>query len=152
MSDSKAARKPHHCPGCHNPGTWDPNGGKDITIEELINTTIELIGANGIQRNLSILGGEPLAYYNISATAQLISAVKAHYPNIKIFLWTGFIFDDLLTFNLESINTILHSIDVLVDGPFILEKRDISLQLRGSSNQRILVKNEDNIFVEVEKI
>ena len=141
-----------HCKGCQNPGTWDPNGGKDITIEELIQTTVEYISANGIQCNLSILGGEPLAYYNINATAQLITAVKAHYPNIKVFLWTGFIYDELLTFNLESINTILNNIDVLIDGPFILEKRDISLQLRGSSNQRILVKNSNNKFEQVNKI
>lgn len=76
-----------HCPGCHNPEAWDPNGGKAYVEDELIQEIISAIGDNGIQRNLSILGGEPLdTEGKIEFVKQLIYKVKEKYPNIKIVI------------------------------------------------------------------
>ena len=76
-----------HCPGCHNPESWDFEGGHPCDENKLINEIIEAIAKNGIQRNLSILGGEPLdTVYKINFIAHLIQAVKQQYPNIIICL------------------------------------------------------------------
>ena len=77
---------PHHCKGCHNPEQWDFNGGEyknnDILLEEIYNA----ISANGIQRNFSILGGEPLAPQNINDIYYILWKVKQRYPSIKTFV------------------------------------------------------------------
>ena len=131
---------PHHCKGCHNPEQWDFNGGNEIDIDILINEILLAIEANGIQRNFSILGGEPMAQRNISNTLYILEQIKKHFPNIKIYVWTGYTIEELLSlYNKE----ILQNIDVLIDGRFILEERDITLKLRGSKNQRILYKGTD---------
>lgn len=131
---------PHHCKGCHNPEQWDFNGGNEIDIDILINEILIAIEANGIQRNFSILGGEPMAQRNISNTLYILEQVKKHFPNIKTYVWTGYTIEELLSlYNKE----ILQNIDVLIDGRFILEERDITLKLRGSKNQRILYKGTD---------
>ena len=131
---------PHHCKGCHNPEQWDFNGGNEIDIDILINEILIAIEANGIQRNLSILGGEPMAQRNISNTLYILEQVKKHFPNIKTYVWTGYTIEELLSlYNKE----ILQNIDILIDGRFILEERDITLKLRGSKNQRILYKGTD---------
>ena len=131
---------PHHCKGCHNPEQWDFNGGNEIDINILINEILIAIEANGIQRNFSILGGEPMAQRNISNTLYILEQIKKHFPNIKTYVWTGYTIEELLSlYNKE----ILQNIDVLIDGRFILEERDITLKLRGSKNQRILYKGTD---------
>ena len=131
---------PHHCKGCHNPEQWDFNGGNEIDIDILINEILIAIEANGIQRNFSILGGEPMAQRNISNTLYILEQVKKHFPNIKTYVWTGYTLEELLSlYNKE----ILQNIDILIDGRFILEERDITLKLRGSKNQRILYKGTD---------
>ena len=131
---------PHHCKGCHNPEQWDFNGGNEIDIDILINEILIAIEANGIQRNFSILGGEPMAQRNISNTLYILEQVKKHFPNIKTYIWTGYTIEELLSlYNKE----ILQNIDILIDGRFILEERDITLKLRGSKNQRILYKGTD---------
>ncbi len=131
---------PHHCKGCHNPEQWDFNGGNEIDIDILINEILIAIEANGIQRNFSILGGEPMAQRNISNTLYILEQVKKHFPNIKTYVWTGYTIEELLSlYNKE----ILQNIDILIDGRFILEERDITLKLRGSKNQRILYKGTD---------
>lgn len=128
---------PHHCPGCHNPQAWDINGGielkYEIAIEEILNT----LEKNGIQRNLSILGGEPLWDNNADFVVALTAAVKEKYPNIIIYCWTGYTLEEL---NKEYL---LKNIDILIDGKFIQEQRDITLKWRGSPNQRILYKGKD---------
>lgn len=134
---------PIHCKGCHNPETWDFNGGIEIQSDKLIDEIIELISKNGVKRNLSILGGEPLAYENLSFVYNLINRVRVAYPDITIYLWTGQTLEDLQQEFNPFINEILTSIDVLIDGPYVEELRDISLPLRGSSNQRVLYKNKD---------
>ena len=122
---------PHQCVGCHNPETWSLRGGIEDSEENIINTIIEAISANGIQRNFSILGGEPLCSENRDFIKKLTKTIRTYYPTITIFCWTGYLYE-----NIEK--TYLENIDVLIDGTFDINKRDITLKLRGSSNQRIL--------------
>ena len=120
---------PFHCKGCHNPETWDWN--------ELINHILELITANGIQRNLSILGGEPLDTYDKRDFIRLlIKVIKSRFPDIKICIWTGYTYDQLI--EIVDAGEILVNIDYLIEGPFILEQRDVTLKWRGSRNQNII--------------
>lgn len=132
---------PHHCKGCHNPETWDFNGGTEIDREKLLENVISSLTQNGIKRNFSVLGGEPLAPENLGDAAYIISKVRENFPDIKIYLWTGYVIEELSKKNI-FIKQILKNIDVLIDGPFILEKKDLTLKLRGSTNQRIF-KNID---------
>lgn len=111
--------------------------------ENTIPTVLSAISKNGIQRNLSILGGEPLCKENREFVADLITAAKQKYPTIKIFVWTGYEFDELLAEKDESIETILDDTELLITGRFILAERDITLPLRGSRNQKILRKGID---------
>lgn len=135
---------PNHCPECQNPETWDFNGGKEFTnktLEELITA----INENGVQRNLSILGGEPLCPENEFLTNLVITEVKKIYPEIKIYLWTGYVYDNLKKSNNIRIKNILKNIDYLIDGPYIQEQRDITLKMRGSRNQNIINLKLDRI-------
>ncbi|MBQ2176077.1 MAG: anaerobic ribonucleoside-triphosphate reductase activating protein [Alphaproteobacteria bacterium] len=131
---------PHHCKGCFNPETWDFTGGKPFTDKTVLEI-LDAIGANDIQRNFCVLGGEPLAPENTDMTRHIVSAVRNTYPNIKIYLWTGYTFDQIKTY---EIIPILKYIDVLIDGPFIEEEKDLSLHLRGSRNQHVYVKKNNH--------
>ena len=133
---------PHKCPGCHNPETWDFNGGQPLPTD-IKGQIIKAISANGINRNFSVLGGQPLCTENIEEVNNIITSVKAAYPNIKIFVWTGYTLEELKSFNNKTINHLLSQIDVLIDGPFLQTEKDITLNLRGSKNQRILYKGID---------
>lgn len=132
---------PHCCEGCFNPETWDFNGGQPYS-EEIKWEIIKLISANGIRRNFSVLGGEPLAPQNLNMVSSLINAVRHAYPHIKIFLWTGYVKEELDLTD-ERIDLILNKIDVLIDGPFIEAQKDLNLKLRGSANQRIWIKENN---------
>lgn len=127
---------PHHCPGCFNEETWDFNLGKEYTTKVKWDI-IKAISANGIVRNFSVLGGEPLAPENISMTWDVINAVRHAYPNIEIALWTGYTYEELMEQSNNELLRILETIDLLIDGPFIAAEKNLSLQLRGSNNQRI---------------
>lgn len=131
---------PHHCKGCHNPEQWDFNGGQykdnDILVEEIM----DAITANGIQRNFSVLGGEPFAPQNMPDVYEIIFKVKQKFPNIKVYVWSGYTLEELQEMYLPKL---LDNVDVLIDGRFILAERDITLKLRGSKNQRILYKGTD---------
>ena len=133
---------PHKCKGCQNPETWDFFGGKELP-PDIRGQIIKAISANGIIRNFSILGGEPLCEENLELVDNIVSSVRIAYPHIKIFIWTGYTLEELKEKNNTHINNILQHIDILIDGPFIQEQRDITLHLRGSSNQRILHKQVD---------
>lgn len=126
---------PHHCPGCFNPETWNFNGGQEIGIDVLIINIIEAIGRNGIQRNFSILGGEPLCPQNIPNTMTIIDAIRAAYPDIKIFVWTGYEKEQIDVMG-ES-EQLYASINKLITGPFIMAERDITNHWAGSRNQQI---------------
>jgi anaerobic ribonucleoside-triphosphate reductase activating protein len=133
---------PHKCPGCQNPETWDFNGGNDLPTD-IRSQIVKAICANGITRNFSVLGGEPLCEENLEKVDQIITSVRTAYPHIKIFVWTGYTLEELQKEkNLHIIN-ILSQIDFLIDGPFIKTERDITLKLRGSKNQRILCHGVD---------
>ena len=133
---------PHKCKGCHNPETWDFNDGK-ILPKNIKNQIIKAINANGIIRNFSILGGEPLCSENLKIVKDIVAGVRKTFPQIKIFLWTGYTLKQLKEQKNTYINDILSNIDVLIDGPFIESKKDLTLKLRGSTNQRILYRNID---------
>lgn len=129
---------PHHCKGCHNPETWDLDGGKEFTYD-VLNEVIDALTANGVERSLSILGGEPLCEENVFLTLLLIKTVKERLPNTKIYIWTGYYYDELIKRNSDShLKTILSLADYLIDGPYIQNLRDITLPMRGSSNQTII--------------
>ena len=130
---------PHQCKGCFNPETWDFKEGVPYT-EHTKWEIIENLSANGITRNFSILGGEPLDERNLTMVEEVVTAVRQAYPNIKIFLWTGFTIEELSGCFDKRIGRILNTIDVLIDGPFIEAEKDLSLKLRGSRNQRIFQK------------
>ena len=133
---------PFHCIGCHNPDTWDFNGGKELT-DTVINDLIDAINANGVNRNFCIMGGEPLCEQNLPVTDLVISKVKDVYPDIKIYVWTGYTMEELnQRVDDELLKYVLYDIDCIVDGRFVFEKRDITLPMRGSSNQRIIYLKE----------
>ena len=127
---------PFHCEGCHNPETWNPKGGIEVDEGDLIQQILTLINANNITRNLSILGGEPLdTEQKRDFLRELIIRVRYYYPEIKIVFWTGYKYNDIK--DKEDFKYILENIDYLIDGPFILKERDITLKWRGSRNQNI---------------
>lgn len=132
---------PHRCEGCHNPETWDFEGGEEVTHDTILEV-IEAITANGLHRNLCIMGGEPLCPENQFLTNLIINSVKEKLPDTKIYLWTGYCLEDL-DMNNNRVKSMLEQVDCLIDGPYDKTKRDVSLFMRGSSNQRILYKGTD---------
>lgn len=132
---------PHRCKGCHNPETWKFEGGKEFTFKTL-NDIVNSLTANGITRSLAIMGGEPLCEENAFLTLLVVKTVKERLPKTKIYLWTGYYYDKLKHSTDPHIQSILNYIDVLIDGPYVQELRDITLPLRGSSNQNIIDLNE----------
>lgn len=127
---------PHHCPGCHNPETWDFNGGKQFTLSTL-HEVLAALTANGINRNLCIMGGEPLCPENEFITHLLVMEVRRVLPQTKIYIWTGYKAEELEERNNLLMKDIFYNIDFLIDGPYIEELKDTTLPMRGSSNQRI---------------
>lgn len=141
---------PLHCPGCHNSQTWDFESGLEAKEEDLIDHILELLTANDIQRNLSILGGEPMCEQNVEFVDLLIYWVKKIYPNTRIYLWSGYTLEQLQVmakFN-KNIYNVLNNIDMLAAGPFILTERDITLPFVGSRNQKVYFKNSKGEFYE----
>ena len=132
---------PHRCKGCHNPETWDFDGGKEFT-PQVLDEIIEALTANGIVRSFCLMGGEPLCEENIFLSHLVLSYIREKIPGVKIYIWTGFIYENLLKNSSPQLQKILEMADVLVDGPYIEELRDITLPLRGSSNQRIIELKE----------
>lgn len=128
---------PHRCRGCHNPETWDFEKGKEFTNDTL-NEIISALSANGIKRSLAIMGGEPLCQDNTFLTYLVIKTVKEKLPNTKIYIWTGYYYEDLLKLHDPRVAQILELTDVLIDGPYVEALRDITLPMRGSSNQSII--------------
>lgn len=135
----------NHCKGCFSEQTWDFNNGNEFTeIEE--NEILEACKFKYIS-GLSILGGDPMEEENQQGIVNLIKKFKKLYPKKTIWLYTGYVYErDLLEGQRKYIKDItdyiLENVDVLVDGPFIEEKKDLSLSFRGSSNQRMLTKED----------
>lgn len=124
----------HRCPGCFNKSTWSFDGGREAEDRDIENI-INLLDADGVSRNLAILGGEPLAEQNIDGVIELCREVKKVRPSTKIFLWTGYLLEEIIDkYGLD----VIKDIDTIIDGRFEIDKKDITLKLRGSSNQRII--------------
>ena len=128
---------PHRCSGCHNPQTWDFNGGKEFT-DETMEEIISGLTAQGIKRNFCVMGGEPLCEENALLTYASIWRVKMDLPETKVYVWTGYTLEELKKSGNIYIRKCLEIIDVLIDGPYIESERDITLPMRGSRNQRII--------------
>lgn len=125
----------HMCKGCHNHDTWDLNGGLELP-NTYIDDIIDLLSKNGIHRNLSILGGEPCLPSNVSIVLPLLKKVRTALNSVKIYLWSGYTYEQLL--DRDDTKELLQYVDVLIDGKFELEHRDITLRFRGSPNQRVI--------------
>lgn len=134
---------PHRCCGCQNPETWDFNRGKEFTPDTL-KTIIDGLTAQGIQRNLCIMGGEPLCEENAFLTYLVIKEVKERVPKAKIYIWSGYTYEELLKSSNPHIKHSLELADVLIDGPYVEAERDITLEMRGSRNQRIIDLSKKN--------
>ena len=130
----------HRCPGCFNEEAWDFNAGLpfDEAIQQDILDSLEPSYISG----LSVLGGEPFEPENQRALLPFLTKVKEIYPEKNIWVYTGDLLDDLRSEknprHTEATNPLLSLIDVLVDGLFEVEKKDITLKFRGSSNQRLI--------------
>ena len=131
---------PHHCKGCFNEITWDFNYGKPYT-QDTINYILELLKPDYI-RGITFLGGEPMAPANQYEVLNTMRQIKEHFPSKDIWLYTGYLFDnDIMEKMLNTLpytKELVSYIDVLVDGPFIEDKKNLNLQFRGSENQRII--------------
>ena len=117
----------HACEGCHNPQSWDMNGGKEMSDDEVMAILRE------DDFDVTFSGGDPM--YRASEVARLARRIKAELGK-TIWCYTGFVFENIVM--KADFRCLLETIDVLVDGPFVLAGRDISLRFRGSGNQRII--------------
>ena len=124
----------HGCPGCQNPQTHDPNGGTACTEEALI----EQLRSNPLTDGLTLSGGEPFE----QPESCLTLAKAAHDTGLNVWCWTGALFEELLEHGTPAQRSLLCEIDVLVDGPFLLAERTLSLPWRGSRNQRVILVQE----------
>lgn len=125
-----------HCKNCFNQDTWDFDGGKefnDSTIKEILS-----VAKPDYVKGLSVLGGEPMHPLNIDGTTKLVKAFKEKYPNKTIWVWSGFLYDNIV----ERKKEIFDYIDVLVDGQFQEELYNPTLKWKGSSNQRVIDINK----------
>ena len=133
-----------HCPGCHNPEAQDFNYGRDYNLD-VRQEIMQKLNKNGVMRTLSILGGEPLNEENIGDVLNLIGWCKLDYPDLKIYVWTGYTLEELEERDDNDVRAVLRNITFLIDGRYEQDKRDITLPLRGSSNQRILYMGDYNV-------
>lgn len=121
---------PHHCPGCHNPDTHDPAGGREVTVDELARRMM----ANPLTDGLTLSGGEPfLQAEDCASLAQL-----AHERGLNVWTYTGYTYERLLEGELPGALALLEQTDVLVDGPFLLAEKSYEALFRGSANQRLI--------------
>ncbi len=121
----------HRCPGCHNPQSWDFQGGREVSVQELL----DIIKADEFS-NVTFSGGDPL--YQVEAFTELARRIKEE-TGKNIWCYTGFTYEQILADG--RLSQILPYIDTLVDGPFVEALRDPDLHFRGSSNQRIIHLN-----------
>lgn len=118
----------HECPGCHNPQSWDPRGGRDMTTDEVM----RIIEADPYA-NVTFSGGDPM--YQAEGFAELAQAIRRRTKK-NIWCFTGFTYESIV--HVPRYRVLLEQIDVLVDGPFVKSLRDEDLLFRGSSNQRLI--------------
>ncbi len=121
---------PHHCKGCHNPESWEFGVGTDVPVAELY----AAVKSNPLVRGVTFSGGEPFS--QAEAFAELAAALKA--DGYEVASYTGYTFEELVNDGTPAQKKLLSLLDILVDGRFILEQRNLDLRFRGSENQRIL--------------
>lgn len=130
----------HHCPGCFNQVAWDFDYGQPFT-QQTIDGILEMMKPSYI-KGLTLLGGEPFEPQNQEPIVELLRQIKEKYPQKSIWAFSGYLFDrDILAGRLgpwEITKEYLSYLDVLVDGPFVEAKKNLSLRFRGSENQRII--------------
>ena len=130
----------HRCPGCFNEVAWDFAYGEPFT-QDTIETILQMLRPAHI-KGLTLLGGEPFEPQNQGPIVELLRQVKAEYPEKSIWAFSGYLFDrDILAARLgpwEITREYLRYLDVLVDGPFVEAKKNLSLRFRGSENQRLI--------------
>lgn len=126
----------HRCPGCFNAVAWDFDYGEPFT-EETIQTILNMLRPNYI-RGLTLLGGEPFEPQNQPELVELLRRVKAELPAKSIWAFSGYLYEDIVSGKLGDTREYLSYLDVLVDGPFVLSKKNLSLRFRGSENQRLI--------------
>ena len=124
----------HHCKGCFNPETWDFNYGEKFT-EKTISEIINFMSLEYIQ-GLTVLGGEPFEDQNRPEVLKLIKKVKEVYPQKDIWMYSGYLFEEIK--DKKYGKEMLSLIDVLVDGEFVKERKNLKLKFRGSDNQRVI--------------
>ena len=121
---------PHHCEGCHNPETWDPQGGRIEDTDKILSEILQ----NPLLQGVTFSGGEPFA--QAAPLAEL--AKKIHSHGLDIWSYTGYTYEKLCSSDDPAVHALLDELDVLVDGPFVLSQKDLTLEFRGSKNQRII--------------
>ena len=127
----------HRCPGCFNEVAWDFDYGQPFT-QETIDSILEMLRPAYV-RGLTLLGGEPFEPQNQEAVVELLRQIKRELPNKSIWAFSGYLFDkDILSGRLGDCSEYLDYLDVLVDGPFIEARKNLSLRFRGSENQRLI--------------
>ncbi len=127
----------HHCKECFNPETWDFSFGSPFGQKQ-IEEILKLLDRSYI-RGLSLLGGEPFEPENQAAVLELVRQVRAQLPQKDIWCYSGYLFEVLAAGKVgEHSRELLEQLDILVDGPFVLEQKDLGLRFRGSANQRII--------------
>ncbi len=120
---------PHHCPGCHNPETHDPCGGKPVEHE----TILAEIDKNPLLAGVTLSGGDPVC--QAAALLPLARAIKER--GLSLWMYTGYTFEQLMEQD-ENVKALTALCDCVVDGPFLLAQRSLELRFRGSSNQRLI--------------
>lgn len=121
---------PHHCPGCHNPQTWDRRGGSEMTLGQIITA----IGDDELVDGVTFSGGEPFEQAEEMATI----AAWCHERGLNVWCYTGWTYEEIKKRGLPAELELLRETDVLVDGRFIRTEKTLSLPWRGSKNQRLL--------------
>ena len=126
----------HRCRGCHSRALWDEAGGQEMTVSQIL----AAIGAGLLQgdEGVTLTGGDPLAQQKLEEAARV--CVALHSAGVHTIVYTGYLYEDILQMAeaIPALKTILYSADVLVDGPFVLARRNERLPFRGSDNQRVI--------------
>ncbi len=130
----------HACKGCHNSSSWDAVKGHPFTENTVDQILRDLADTRIFRDGLSLSGGDPLYPDNISDILHLVTRVKTELPDKNIWLWTGYTFEELSLLQKE----VIRYVDVLIDGKYEEDKKNLTLPWRGSSNQRVLHLNNDN--------
>lgn len=139
----------HNCKNCQNPQTHNPNSG--IPFDENAKKEIFDILSDKYISGITFSGGDPLHHTNISEVVNLIKEIKERFPEKTIWVYTGYVFETLLTFSKgdSDIDYLIHNIDVLVDGKYVEELASVEYHWAGSTNQRVIDCKKSMEFGEI---